>query len=207
MKPQFLFLCLMIALTLLACENHVSLTPKASRFIASKHLYRLDGTEGISHKLRDYIRREQSNKRKIASASNLNPAFAPENNPKFRLSYFLIPTDSAQFLSAKTKDVRVLDELNLRISGKLHTKFFIHPEREMELNALRGRYDYVGPDSTEFLATPTTDYYTLVVWNRNNLNRKPFILKLNVEKSDQENKFDKQIVDDLPIADTVENNK
>ncbi len=198
MKNLSLLVYLIIFYSLAGCERAANLTPKVSHFVESEHLKKLDGSEEVSRELRDYIRKEQSFKRTVASSSNLNKAFAPENNPKFPLSYFLIPVENiSDFLLPETKDARVLDELSLKISGKAHFKFFIHPTHEKEFDYLRRNYDFIGPDNTEFLATPTSDYYTLVVWNRNNPKRMPFITKLE-EKSD-DGKPGKQIIRDLTI--------
>lgn len=199
MKRQLLFLSLMTSLTLVSCENNVTLSPRVTRFNPAKHLQKMNGNEELSKEIRVYIHKEQTSKRKIASASNLNPIFAPENNPKFPLSYFLVPAETAQFLRLETSDSRILDELTLRITGREHYKFFVHPANEAEFEFLKGSYDYIGPDRTEFLASPTSDYYTLVVWNRNNPNRQPFVTQLVSEKSDKDGKLNRQIIREIPI--------
>lgn len=207
MRLRFLFSWLIIATAFISCDNHVTLSPKLSRFIMSVHLHKIDGSEQISQNLRAYIRNEQKLKRKIASASNLDSAFSPENNPKFPLPYYLVPEKKSNFLLPETSDAQILDELSLRITGIKHYKFFVHPAHEKEFYYLRRFYDYIGPDMTEFLATPTTDNYTLVVWNKNNPKRKPFIAKLDLQNPEKGVKPNSQIIQEVPIKIADEKNK
>ncbi len=202
MSKYYLFIGFLSALALGSCENSVTLSPKISRFTISQHLHKIDGHEQLPQKVSTFISQEQSKKRAIASnnESNLNPSFAPENSPKFPLPYFLIPSEQAQFLKLETDNAFIIDELNLKISGKLYNKYFIHPAHESKFDFLRGIYNYVSADRTEFFATPVFDYYSLVVWNRNNPERVIFMAKLGVEKSDEEIKLNRQIISELPIV-------
>lgn len=118
-----------------------------------------------------------------AFASNINPDYVPEKNPKFPLPYYLVPAEDAKFLQADTLDPRIADQLSLKISGKKHFKLFVHPESEAHYEFLRHRYNYVGPESTEFMASPTSSYRSLVVWNKNSGQRKPFIAKVSLDKN------------------------
>lgn len=197
MKKEMLLICFVTIYGLIGCDNRADLNPKVSHFNQAKHLKKFDGSEGLSEKLSEYIFKIQTQRRKVASTTNSSPLFSPEARPKFPLSYFLIPEEMAQFLSTETTDPRVLDQLLLKISGKKHSKFFVHPMHEREFEFLRGAYAYVGADRTEFYATPTTDENTLAVWNRNNPQRKVFIIVL--ENSEQEGKLNRQIIRDLPI--------
>jgi hypothetical protein len=172
------------------------LSPKNIHFIPAKHLHQLD-EEGLDPALYSYLEKEQKQKRNIAS-STLPAAFLPENHPKFALPYFLVPEEMSQFIQAETSDDKVLDQLVLKISGKKHYKFFVHPAHEADFNYLRGAYTYVTPDRTEFYASPTDNPYTVIIWNRNNPDRKPFLTKLNIEMGDQKETTNRQIVKDLP---------
>jgi len=209
MSKKYLFIGFLTVLTLGSCENRVSLSPKISRFVISQHLHKIDGSEQLPNKVSAFIQKEQSRKRSIASdsESNLNPSFAPENKPKFPLPYFLIPSEQAQFLKLETDNIHIIEELNLRISGKLYIKYFIHPIHESKFDFLRGIYNYVGVDKTEFFATSIFDYYTLVVWNRNNPDRFVFMASLGVEKSDEEIKLNRQIIRELPFSQVLNENR
>lgn len=106
-----------------------------------------------------------------------------KKNPKFPLPYYLIPIEDAKFLKADSLDPRVADQLIMRISGKKHYKLFVHPESEAHYDFLRNSYNYIGPDKTEFMASPTSSYRSLVVWNKNSDTRKPFIAKVSLDKN------------------------
>ena len=66
------------------------------------HLQTVDGTERISAAVKELLYEEQilHNKglhRAGAFSTNIRPEYIPENRPKFPLSYFLIPAESANF--------------------------------------------------------------------------------------------------------------
>ena len=71
----------------------------------------------------------------------------------------------------------------LRISGKKHYKLFVHPESEAHYEFLKNAYRYIGPEETEFTASPTSSYRSLVVWNHNDKDKKPFIAKVSLDKN------------------------
>lgn len=206
MRIEILLLwILIISSSFSGCEKAANLSPTIGHFTPSLHLKKIDGREGLSRELLQYIHNEQSLKRTVASSTNSDKTFSPENNPKFPLPYFLIPDDrKSPFLSADTNDEKILDELRLKISGQPYHKLFIHPAHEKEYNYLRRVYDYIGPDRTEFLATPTSDYYTLVVWNRNNPKRRAFMTKLDLEKPEQGIKVQRELIKELPLMATTE---
>ena len=177
--PFFIYLSLLTFL-FVSCEKHPLLSSKASRFIASEHLLKLDKNEELASGINTFLHEEQSLppmsliNESVRSPKN-NSAFSPENNPKFPLPYFLIPETDVTFLTSQSIDPKISDQIVMRISGKRHFKFFVHPEFENYFNLLRSAYNYVGVDNTEFFASPTSSYGSLVVWNRNNTKRKPFI--------------------------------
>jgi hypothetical protein len=188
MKHTLFILWLLTALTLLSCENNVKLSQRANRFIASEHLEHITGNEKLPTGVRELLNEEQNLHNKDlwgagAFASNINPDYVPEKNPKFPLPYYLVPVEDANFLDANSLDPRIADQLSLTISGKKHYKLFVHPESEAHYEFLRNRYSYVGPETTEFMASPTSSYRSLVVWNRNNGLRKPFIAKVSLDKN------------------------
>jgi len=183
-----LFILWLTAFALIGCENNVTLSPKASRFIASEHLQKLTGKENLPLGVKELLNEEQNLHNKDlwgagAFASNINPEYVPEKNPKFPLPYYLIPVEDAKFLKADSLDPRVSDQLIMRISGKKHYKLFVHPESEAHYDFLRHSYNYIGPDKTEFMASPTSSYRSLVVWNKNSETRKPFIAKVSLDKN------------------------
>lgn len=188
MKHQFFIFWLLTALAVLSCENNVKLSPKASRFLATEHLERITGNEKLPLGVKELLYEEQNLHNKDlwgagAFASNINPDYVPEKNPKFPLPYYLVPAEDAHFLHADSLDPRIADQLLLKVSGKKHYKLFVHPESEAHYEFLRNRYSYVGPENTEFMASPTSSYRSLVVWNKNNGLRKPFIAKVSLDKN------------------------
>lgn len=188
MKRIFFFFWFLTAFAIVSCENNVSLSPKVSRFIASEHLEKINGKENIPSGVKELLYEEQNLHNKDlwgagAFASNINPDYVPEKNPKFPLPYYLIPVEDARFLQADSLDPRIADQLMMKISGKKHYKLFVHPESEAHYDFLRNAYNYIGPDRTEFMASPTSSYRSLVVWNKNSDTRKPFIAKVSLDKN------------------------
>jgi hypothetical protein len=174
-----------------SCEKYANLSPKVDRFIASEHLKKFTEKEEISQGIKNFILEEQNLRHKsqpldLPVFSNIIPEYAPENNPKFPLPYYLVPEAEANFLATDYLDQSISDQLMMKISGIKHFKFFIHPELEVYYDFLRSSYNYIGPENTEFLATPTSHYGSLLVWNRNNILRKPFIA---IVRQDQRNEF------------------
>lgn len=168
-------------LFLLGCEQRVMLSPRVGRFIAAEYLLKIDEKENLATGIIEHLSEEQNLRNNTLNSSD-NPKYFPEKNPKFPLPYYLVPEEDAQFLFADSLDPSVADQLSMKISGKKHFKLFVHPDSEAYYNFLRASCNYVGPDQTEFLASPTSDSRSLVVWNRNNMQRKPFIAKVSLEK-------------------------
>jgi hypothetical protein len=189
-----------------SCEKGADLDPKFTRFDLSIHLKKIDGSEPFSKEIREYLLREQALRRSVASQPSLPTEFDPKNSPKFPLPYFLIPDEMAQFTSFMTEDKTIVDQMLLRISGKVHYKFFIHPGHENQFNELKGIYTYIDVEQTEFMASPSSDMYTLVIWNRNNDDRKPFLANLILEKTNGEAKLSGQIINSIPVNLTHEKN-
>ena len=188
MKRNYLLLSFLLLTLIPGCDNHPAFNHKVSRFIASEHLQKISGKENLAVGVRELLYEEQNLHNKVlwgenAFASNIDPAYVPENNPKFPLPYYLVPAEDANFLFSDSLDQRVADQLALKISGKKHYKLFVHPESEAHYEFLRASYNYVGPDTTEFMASPTSSYRSLVVWNKNNNLRKPFIAKVSLDKN------------------------
>lgn len=163
-------------------------TPDFHRSIASKHLLKLDGQEQVSSGIKDLLHEEQNLHNKDlwganAFASNIAPEYIPENNPKFPLAYYLIPEGDVQFLTAESLDVRISEQLMMMIDGKKYFKLFVHPESEAHYNFMQGTYQYISQGETEFMASPTSSYRSLVVWDKNNSKKKPFIAKVSLDKN------------------------
>ncbi|MFA6238965.1 MAG: IucA/IucC family protein [Bacteriovorax sp.] len=187
-RAKILTLIALATLGFTGCEQGANLAPKASRFIASEHLLKINGSENLAPGVKALLNEEQNLHNKDlwgegAFKSNINPEYIPENNPKFPLPYYLIPEEDAHFLYTDTLDPRIADQLSMKISGKKHFKLFVHPESEVHYDFLRSRYNYIGATETEFFASPTSSYRSLVVWNRNNGQRKPFIAKVSLDKN------------------------
>lgn len=176
---HFVLIFTITLFSLLSCEkNGVTLSPKVSRFIASEHLQKIEGKENLALGVKEFLSEEQALNTEEKIATKINKEYLPENHPKFPLPYFLVPDEDAQHFFADSIDPRVADQLTMKISGKKHYKFFIHPELEVQYDFLRASFNFVGPDQTEFFASPTSNDKSLLVWNKNNKDRRPFIAKV-----------------------------
>jgi len=114
---------------------------------------------------------------------NIDEGYLPENAPIFALPYYLIPGEEAEFLQSKSHDLMVYKEITSVLEGKTFYKLFVHPESEAHYSVLRSKYRYISPQETEFLASPTSSYRSLVVWNSQGSCEKPFIAKVSLDKN------------------------
>lgn len=188
MKRFGFLIFLLMTVLLQNCDNNVTISTAPSRYIANEFVEKINGKEEISKGLKELLNEEQNlhNKDlwgKNAFASNINPKYVPEANPKFPLPYYLIPATDAKFMHSANLDTKVGDQLYMLISGMKYFKLFVHPESEEHYNFLKNAYRYIGPTETEFMASPTSSYRSLVVWNPNNTNKKPFIAKVSLDKN------------------------
>lgn len=189
MKRRFFIIWPLAILTVYSCEKKPTITPRINRIIASEHIDKIDGSETFSKGTKEYLNDEQSFPNIILEnlASDSSSAFSPENNPKFPLPYYLVPAEDAHFVFADNFAPEIADQLVMKISGKKHYKLFVHPAAESHYDFLRSAYNYIGGDQTEFFASPTSDYRSLVVWNKNGGERKPFIVKVSFNKNAKNN--------------------
>lgn len=160
-----------------------------SKGIASdKYLKLIDGKEPISKGVGDLLNEEQNLHNKglwgeKAFDSNIAPEYIPENNPKFPLAYYLLPEEEAKFLQADSLDKRISSQLQEIIDGKKYFKLFVHPESAGHYEFLKANYKYVTQMETEFTASPTSSYRSLIVWDHTNNNKKSFIAKVSLDKN------------------------
>lgn len=178
---------LFMSLLLQNCDNNITIATTNSRSVASETVEAMNGKEGISKGVSEFLSEEQNlhNKDlwgKHAFSSGSDPKYVPEKNPKFPLPYYLIPESDAKLLYSISLDKKVADQLYLLVSGVKYYKFFIHPESDHYYAFLKNAYRYISPVETEFMATPTSSYRSLVVWNQNT-KRKPFIVKVSLNKT------------------------
>lgn len=182
------FSTLTLILSLAGCDHPITIKTTRTRYIASEHLSKVTGREKLSKGVRELLHEEQNLHNKdlwgaSAFSSNINPEYVPEKNPKFPLPYYLIPEDETKFLHAISLDEKVSSQLLMTISGKKHYKLFVHPESEDHYEFMKNAYRYIGPEETEFTASPTSSYRSLIVWNEENSAKKPFIAKVSLDKN------------------------
>ncbi|MBY0415964.1 MAG: hypothetical protein K2Q18_17465, partial [Bdellovibrionales bacterium] len=149
---------------------------------------RINGKENVTPGVAKLLNEEQNLHNKDlwgagAFKSNIDPKYVPEENPKFPLPYYLIPEEDSNFLLAKSLNTDVSKQLKATIDGKKYFKLFVHPESEEHYRFLRGKVPYISAKETEFTASPTSSYRSLVVWNNNDINKKPFIAKVSLDKN------------------------
>ncbi len=183
-----LILLALMAWSIASCERLITIKTSQGRYVASDHLTKINGKEKLASGILDLLHEEQNLHNKDlwgpnANTMNINPDYVPEKNPKFPLPYYLIPQEQAHYLQASSLDARIASQLVMKISGTNYYKLFVHPESEAHYNFLKNAYRYIGPAETEFLASPTYSYRSLVVWNQNNADKKPFIAKISLDKN------------------------
>lgn len=179
---KILILITTLLLVLSSCSS-------LDRTIASNSfLSTIDGSESITPGLKELLYEEQTLHNKDlwgenAFKSNIAPEYVPENNPKFPLPYYLIPEEKAKFLKADSLDKRVSLQLQEIINGKKYFKLFVHPESFSHYRFLKTDYTFVSQKDTEFMASPTSSYRSLLVWDYKDTKKKRFIAKVSLDKN------------------------
>lgn len=150
---------------------------------------KIDGSENLRSPIKVMLFEEQNLHvknlwRKGAFASNISPEYLPEENPKFPIAYYLIPVEDSHFTHSESLDPRVYGQISFKDSnGRIFYKLFVHPESEDHYSFLKNSYAYVSQEQSEFTASPTSSYRSLVLWNNNDPNVKPFIAKVSLDRN------------------------
>lgn len=153
----------------------------------SRYLSIIDGSERLPTPVKTLLYEEQILHNKAlwganAFSSDIAPEYVPEARPKFPLSYFLIPADKAEFLKSPGHDMAINRQITTTKNGLVFYKLFVHPESYSHYRFLEGQFEYIGPEKTEFMASPTSSYRSLVAWNKNGV-EKPFIAKVSLDRN------------------------
>lgn len=110
---------------------------------------------------------------------NLSCKYLPQSQQFFRLPYFIIPFEFEK--SAYNKNEASFFERNIFLNHKGHRcyRFFIHPAtKDLFVNWINGKYDFVSEAKSEFEATPTSSFRSLLVFNKKNDEK--FIAKVSL---------------------------
>lgn len=150
---------------------------------------KIDGSENLTKAMKVLLNEEQvlHNKKlwfENAFSSDIDPAYVPEARPKFKLPYYLIPAEHADFLRASTLNTAVESQIIVTRDGMKYYKMFVHPESEGHYQFLKNQnFLYVTAQKSEFTASPTSSYRSLVVWNESSAAAKPFIAKVSLDRN------------------------
>ncbi|MBX9766584.1 MAG: hypothetical protein K2X47_04875 [Bdellovibrionales bacterium] len=156
--------------------------------IAFAAVEKINGTESLPSAVSAMLFEEQilHNKAlwsKGAFASDISPEYIPENRPKFPLGYFLIPSENSDFLATSGAKLSVRRQVSQKTAGKTFHRLFVHPESLEHYRYLSKKYQYVGPEETEFYASPTSSYRSLIVWQPRNPRATPFVAKVSLARN------------------------
>ncbi len=160
--------------------------------IAQQNVEKINGTENLPAPIQKMIYEEQVlnngearakySNMEVEPKTNLNAKYFPSNQPKFALPYYLIPQEEAEFIEAESLSSEVKSQLyKMGSDGKRYFKLFVHPESEKYYQKYAAKFKYVGPSETEFVATPTSSFRSLITWNLKT-GEKPFIAKVSIDK-------------------------
>lgn len=110
---------------------------------------------------------------------NIADKYKPENRECFKLPYFIIPVDQDKFIFER--EYSDFFEKNLKHIFKNQNcyPFFVHPSTEkMFLSWVKGRYKFIESVDSEYIATPSSSYRSLIVYNDNTDNY--FMVKCSI---------------------------
>jgi len=144
---------------------------------------------------------------------DLNPQYNPEKHFQMKLGYFIVPPEHIETFKSTSLSPSILSELEvISSSGQfVGYRFFVHPEAYTHFQALHAAgIPYVKSEDSEYMATPSSSYRSLVVrrvvplsdtmpfivklgvGSPNNLNHKRLLSKSEVIKSiNEQNNFNK----------------
>jgi len=159
-------------------------------FWASASLAQLVGIEaleGLPNALQVFLYEEQVLHNKNLWPANsfdsdIDPKYNPENRPVFGLAYYLVPTELGILLESPELSDEVLEQITVQKNGKSYYKLFVHPESEAHYEFLKARCEYISSEASEFYASPTSSYRSLLVWNKNDQSRVSFIAKVSLDR-------------------------
>lgn len=158
---------LLLTMMLQNCDNNVTISDQGSRYIPNVHLTPLTPADNLPVSIKALL-----------TSENLM-----DKNPiKFPLAYYLIQAEDIKVFYSQNFDKSVVSQLYLEISGVRYYKLFVHPDVDYSYSFLKHAYRYIGPDYTEFYATPTSSKKTMVVWSKEGANREPFVVRTEIDE-------------------------
>ncbi len=111
--------------------------------------------------------------------------YHPERRLRFPLPYYLVPEEKISYIQADSINEKLIEQFCVKIGQKKYYKLFVHPCSMHYYQFLRRNgCKLVNEKETEFLATPTSSYRSLLVWNikKTMNNDTVFIVKLTIDK-------------------------
>lgn len=154
----FLLIC---SAYFLSCEKNVTITKNIIHYDSRVHLSAIADDEKLP--------------------AGINHFFINKPTPKFPLSYYLIQEEDIKYFRSQNFDMKIVQQLTFIVSGIKYYKLFVHPDSEALYMPLTSAYRYIGPNDTEFVASPIPGNKTLIVWTKNYLERTPFIVKAAID--------------------------
>lgn len=158
---------LLLSVLVMSCDNSVTISTQASKYVVRAHVSELNPNDPIHPDVRALLNHE--------ALTNKKPV-------KFPLAYYLIQEEDTKVYFTREFDEKITSQLYLVVSGTKYYKLFVHPDLEESYSFLRRAYRYIGPDETEFMATPTTGERTMAVWTKKHLYKIPFIVKTEIDE-------------------------
>lgn len=110
---------------------------------------------------------------------NLSCKYLPQSQQFFRLPYFIISFEFGKFAYNEKETSFFERNIFLNHKGQKCYRFFIHPAtKDLFVNWINGKYDFVSEEKSEFEATSTSSFRSLFV--SNNINDEKFIVKVSL---------------------------
>jgi hypothetical protein len=140
----------------------VTISQKLSHYDSKLHLSIISSNDQLPLGVREFLVKQNINGNKMV---------------KFPLSYFLVPESDTKFLRSSNFDSNINEQLFFHVSGVRNFKLFVHPDLDRTYSFLKNGYRYIGPNETEFFASPIMGSQTVIVWSQKNQKRTAFIVK------------------------------
>ncbi len=158
---------LLFCVLIMSCDSNVIISTKSSKYMVKAHVSELTSKDPVHKDVLGLLEQE---------------AILDKKPVKFPLAYYLIQEDDTKVYFSSEFDQKILGQLYLMVSGAKYYKLFVHPDLEANYAFLRNAYRYIGPEETEFMATPTSGEKTIAVWTRTHLGKTPFIVKTEIDE-------------------------
>lgn len=138
---------LLIIAGMWGCEKTATISKRTLSYVPDMHISEVKDSDPLPTSVKAFLK-----------STSITP------KKKFPLAYYLIQEEDIKLFYENDFNEKISSQLFMTISGVKYFKLFVSPEMEKTYSFLRHGYRFIGPDETEFFASPSGKH-ALVVWS------------------------------------------